>query len=239
MPHPFLILFDVDGTILRTNRAGVEAMHKVGRRMFGDGFQWDIETAGGLDPAIFAELAARNGIEDHHLHHDSFHDQYIDMLERELRSNPHKVVVMPGIHELLAALKQRARQRGDVVLGLLTGNYTRAVPIKLRAAGIDPDDFSITAFGDEGRVRPDLTALAMSRLEQQLGHPCDPQRIVIIGDTPRDIDCAHAHGCLAVAVATGSYRLEQLQAAGADVAVADLSDPAPLYRLLVGVEAQA
>ncbi len=232
MAHPFLLLFDVDGTILRTSRAGVEAMHEVGRRIFGDDFQWDIETAGGLDPAIFAELATRNGIEDHDRHHDEFHDQYIDLLEAALRANPHKVVVMPGIHALIAALQQRRAERGDVVLGLLTGNYTRAVPIKLQAAAVDPSVFEVTAFGDEGTVRPDLTALAMRRFEQRLGHACDPRRVIVIGDTPRDIDCAHAHGCLALAVATGSYSVEQLQQAGGDVVVPDLADPKPLHRLL-------
>ncbi len=232
MAHPFLLLFDVDGTILRTNRVGVEAMHEVGRRIFGEEFQWDIETAGGLDPAIFAELANRNGIEDHHRHHDQFHDQYIELLEAALRANPHKVVVMPGIHSLIAALQHRRAERGDVVLGLLTGNYTRAVPIKLQAAAVDLSVFEITAFGDEGSIRPDLTALAMKRFEQRFGCRCDPRRVIVIGDTPRDIDCAHAHGCLALAVATGSYSVEQLQQAGADVAVSDLANPEPLYRLL-------
>jgi phosphoglycolate phosphatase len=54
----------------------------------------------------------------------------------------------------------------------------------------------------------------------------------LIGDTPLDVECAHAHGCIAFAVATGHHGVGELRAAGADVVVADFSDPEPLFELL-------
>jgi phosphoglycolate phosphatase-like HAD superfamily hydrolase len=58
--------------------------------------------------------------------------------------------------------------------------------------------------------------------------------VIVIGDTPFDVECAHAHGCIALAVATGLHAVEELRATGADVVVQDLSDPAPLFALIDG-----
>ena len=75
-----------------------------------------------------------------------------------------------------------------------------------------------------------LAALAISKYEEQLGATIDPRRVVVVGDTPRDVDCAHAHGCYAFAVATGRYDAAALAAAGADRVVDDLSDSTPLIQ---------
>jgi phosphoglycolate phosphatase-like HAD superfamily hydrolase len=56
--------------------------------------------------------------------------------------------------------------------------------------------------------------------------------VVIVGDTPRDVECARAHGCVSFAVATGKYGVDDLRAAGADSVVPDLSDPGPLLALI-------
>lgn len=228
-----LLLFDVDGTMLKTGGAGLRAMAKVGCELFGDAFCWDgIEAGGSLDPIIFAEAAANNSLADAHLHHERFRDSYLLKLGEELERNAEHVRAMPGIVECLTELRERERQRNDIVLGLLTGNYTAAIPIKFRAIGVDPTWFTITAFGDEAASRPDLVELAMRRYTQRFGEPANPRRVIVIGDTPRDVACAKAHGCIAFAIATGSHGVEELQACGADYAIADLADPGPLYRLL-------
>ena len=228
-----LLLFDVDGTMLKTGGAGMRAMARVGSELFGEAFHWEgIEAGGSLDPVIFAEAAANNRLADPHLHHDRFRDSYLARLAEELELNRHQVRVLPGIVECLATLRQREHERRDVVLGLLTGNYTLAIPVKFAAIGVDPTWFSITAFGDEAPSRPDLVGLAMRRYREKFNEPANPRRVIVIGDTPRDVACAKAHGCIAFAIATGSHGVEELRACGADHAVADLSDPAPLYRLL-------
>jgi len=227
-----LLLFDVDGTLMLSGGAGMRAMYRVSERMFGDEFSWDdVDPQGNLDPLMFAEAAAQNDL-DHREHLDDFRRQYLVQLDEELSANRDKVQVMPGIHDLLEGLRDRAAKRGDIVLGLLTGNYAEAVPIKLAAIDVDVSWFQITSFGDEAKTRPEMVALAMTKYEASCGEPADPRRVVIIGDTPRDVACAHAHGCACFAVATGFTDADTLRNAGADVVVNDLSDPAPLLAMI-------
>ena len=232
--HPTLLLFDIDATLLKTGGAGMTAMANVATRLFAKGdapFRWDgINSGGSLDPVIFAEAAKLNGIENNHHNHSRFHDQYIDELEKQIAL--HTFEVLPGVHDLIAHLRHRERTRRDIVLGLLTGNYTKAVPVKFKHARLDQAWFSITAFGDEAPSRPDLVALAMTKFEAKHGHRPDPKRIIVIGDTPRDVHCAKAHGCVAFTVATGHHEREELLAHGADHCVENLADPSPLLRLL-------
>ena len=212
--------------------AGMRAMYRVTERMFGEEFSWDdVDPQGNLDPLIFAEAAKKNDL-DHREHLDAFRKQYLVQLDEELSTNLDKVQVMPGIHDLLARLRARAEESGDIVLGLLTGNYADAVPIKLAAIDVDVSWFQITSFGDEARTRPEMVALAMKKYEDAYGEPADPHRVVIIGDTPRDVACAHAHGCPCFAVATGFSSADTLREAGAEIVVNDLSDPAPLLAMI-------
>ena len=228
-----LLLFDIDGTLLTTGGTGMRAMRSVAARLFGPRFNWDgIETGGSLDPIIFAEAARRNGISDIETHHLAFRDQYIAQLQRDLPAAAGRIQAMPGVHELLDLLRRRRRQQGDIVLGLLTGNYRRVVPLKLQAIGFKTGWFTVEAFGDEAPTRPDLVRLAIDRYQQQTGHEPERRRVVVIGDTPRDVACAAAHGCVSFAVATGQFTHRQLAAAGADHVVEDLTDPGPLVALL-------
>ena len=137
---------------------------------------------------------------------------------------------------LLEQLRRLAEpHNGDearVVLGCLTGNYSSAAPLKLEAAGIDARAFGITAFGDEAATRPELTRLAMDKLERRIRYEADPRRVIVVGDTPRDVEAAHAHGCVCFAVATGPYDRRSLEEAGADHVVDSLADPSPLLDLV-------
>lgn len=227
-----LLLFDIDGTLMLSGGAGMRSMHLVAERMFGAEFSWeDVDPQGNIDPAIFAEAADRNGV-DAGQHHDAFREGYVAQLQHELHTHRDQVQVLPGIHDTLALLRDRAATSDDVVLGLLTGNYVQAVPLKLASIDVDPSWFQITALGDEATTRPGLLLLAMERYEAAYGEPADPRRVWIIGDTPRDVACAHAHGCRCLAVATGFSSAEELRSAGADVLVDDLADPAPLLALI-------
>jgi phosphoglycolate phosphatase-like HAD superfamily hydrolase len=220
-----LVLFDVDGTLMLSGGAGMRAMKAVAAELFGAEFRWDgIVVSGHLDPLIFAEAAARNGLDDDPSHHQRFRSRYLEVLRRELERGQAHVRALPGIHDGIT----RLRTGGAATLGLLTGNYGEAIPLKLAAIALEPSWFEITAFGDEAPSRRDLAGLAIAKYARRLGSPVEPQRVVIVGDTPRDVDCAHAHGCFAFAVATGGYDAGELAQAGADLVVADLSDPSPL-----------
>jgi phosphoglycolate phosphatase-like HAD superfamily hydrolase len=228
-----LLLWDIDGTLLLTDGAGMRGMARAGRKLYGDSFRWDgVRASGRLDPVIFEDALTRNGLVGSDDMHRLFHDTYLLELEAELSLVGKAARTMPGVKEAIATLLERSASRNDVVQGLVTGNYARAAPLKLRACGLDPAWFEINAFGDEGKTRPDLVALAMKRCAARFGHAPDPRDVIVIGDTPLDVDCAHAHGCVALAVATGMHDIDELRATGADVVVQDLSDPTPLFALL-------
>jgi phosphoglycolate phosphatase-like HAD superfamily hydrolase len=228
-----LLLWDIDGTLLLTDGAGMRGMARAGRKLYGDSFRWDgVRASGRLDPVIFEDALTRNGLVATDDGHRLFHDTYLVELQAELALVGKAARTMPGIKEAISTLLERSASRQDVVQGLVTGNYARAAPLKLRACGLDPAWFEINAFGDEGKTRPDLVALAMKRWADRFGRAPDPRGVIVIGDTPFDVDCAHAHGCIAFAVATGLHGIDELRSTGADVVVNDLSDPTPLFALL-------
>jgi phosphoglycolate phosphatase-like HAD superfamily hydrolase len=228
-----LLLWDIDGTLLLTDGAGMRGMARAGRKLYGEAFRWDgVSASGRLDPLILEDALARNGLTPSDDGHRLFYEAYLVELAAELGLVRERARAMPGIRDVIATLRERSATRKDVVQGLVTGNYARAAPLKLRACGFDPAWFEIGAFGDEGRTRPDLVALALQRCREKLAWEPEPRRVIVIGDTPLDIECAHAHGCVAFAVATGHHGAEELRAAGAEVVVEDLSDPGPLLALM-------
>lgn len=215
-----LILFDIDGTLLRTERCGVASMTQAGQELFGAHFGFEgIEVAGRLDCLIWRDLCRRNEIEDCPANHDRFRSRYGQILAERLTRDP-LARALPGVAPLLAAL----RRREDVVLGLLTGNYPETGRMKVSAAGLDPDQFLVGAWGIDGDSRRALPPVAMRRHRELVGRDIHPERVVIIGDTPHDVDCARHNGCRVIGVATGSFASDQLREAGADVAVETLED---------------
>lgn len=227
-----LILFDIDGTLMLTGGAGSRCLRRTGRAILGETFRWCPIPAGMLDQEIYTQLAQHNGIEQPDDRHHTFRDHYLRELERELACIRDDITVLPGVHELLDALHARARRRGDVTLGLLSGNYRKAAQLKLAAAGLDWSRFPITVLAEDGGHRNDLPAAAMRQYEAWKGRPIAPQRVVVVGDTPRDIACARAHGCEVLAVATGRYSVSDLRAAGAEHVLPDLAQPDTLDRVL-------
>jgi phosphoglycolate phosphatase-like HAD superfamily hydrolase len=226
-----LVLFDIDGTLLRGHGAGSRAMMRAGRALHGEGFSLDgIMMGGGLDPVIFASALARLGILEVTSHHDAFRDRYLKELALEFTATIEKrPELLPGVQELLAMLATRR----DVLIGLVTGNYRAAVPIKFAAVGLDPAQFVIGAFGDCGPTRPDLVRIARERAHAHAGLHIEPVHTIVIGDTPRDVDCALQHGCLCLAVETGYHSAAELRSAGAHHVAKDLSDASVLLSLLV------
>jgi phosphoglycolate phosphatase-like HAD superfamily hydrolase len=224
-----LLLFDIDGTLMLTGGEGLRGMERAGLLVCGERFSLKtISTSGGLDPLIYKEATALAGIEDAHRFHDDFRETYLQELQAGLAANPDKVHLLPGVEPLL----RRLRGHPDVTLGLVTGNYTAAVPIKFAAVGLDPAWFPITGFGDEAPDRPAMVRLAIDRYRKRTGQAIGGRDVIVIGDTPHDITCAHANGCLCLAVATGMYKSDTLRKAGADYVLEDLSAPRALWDLI-------
>ena len=145
---------------------------------------------------------------------------YVAGLQREIASPHTKVEALVGVMQLLDALVERAH----CVVGLLTGNLEPGAQQKLTAAGIGFDRFALGAYGSDHEIRAELPAIAQRRAEQRLGVRVTGRDMVIIGDTPADIQCGRPIGASAIAVATGHYSLEALQAHAPDAAFTDLSD---------------
>jgi phosphoglycolate phosphatase-like HAD superfamily hydrolase len=216
-----LVLFDVDGTLILTRQAGIRAMTDAARRLHGAHFTFDgVEFAGRLDPLIWHDAARANGLDDPAPHHDAFRRAYAEALAERLRRFPTSCA-LPGV----LALLDRLAEVDGLALGLLTGNYPETGAIKLRTAGIDPARFAVAAWGCDGASRRDLPPVAIERFGAATGRRPEPQEVVIIGDTPHDVDCARAHGCIAVAVATGpAHSRAELAGCAPDLLVEDLTD---------------
>jgi phosphoglycolate phosphatase len=205
-------------------------MLRAGRALHGEGFSLDgIMIGGGMDPVIFAAAVERLGVLESHLHHDAFRELYLQELAHEFATAELRPYLLPGVEALLATLAARS----DVVVGLVTGNYRAAVPIKFAAVGLEPSQFVIGAFGDCGPTRPDLVRIARERAHAHAGRLIEAERTIVIGDTPRDVECALHHGCVCLAVQTGYHSEDELRRAGAQHVAADLRDPDVLLSLLV------
>jgi phosphoglycolate phosphatase len=220
-----LLLFDIDGTLVRGFGAGGRALRRAAEALLGPGVREHYVNFGGaLDPWLFRQLAQRIGRELDDELHGALRTHYAELLIEELRMGTPPAIALPGVHAVLEQL------RGDrrVTLGLLTGNYAETGALKLRGVGIEPDWFPVQAWGDMAPTRPGLVPVALA----QLATAVPAAEVVVIGDTPRDVECARENGCLCVAVATGVTSLADLRAAGAEVVLEDLSDPGPLLELL-------
>ncbi len=214
-----LVLFDIDGTLLLSQHAGVHGMHDATRELYGETFTFDgVEVAGRIDPQIWHDVALANGIDDPTAHHDRFRASYAEHLARRLKAN-NTVVVLPGVAPLLEELGAV----DGLTLGLLTGNYRETGLLKIKAAGLDPEIFAVAAWGSDGRTLQDLPGVAIDRHATITGSRLTPDQVVIIGDTPHDVACARANGCWALAVATGPTPRENLVASEPDLMVEDLS----------------
>jgi phosphoglycolate phosphatase-like HAD superfamily hydrolase len=130
---------------------------------------------------------------------------------------------------LLAALSQRQ----DVLLGLVTGNIKETAPLKLAAAGIDPAQFRLGAYGCDGMDRNQLPAIAMQRATDLTGYSYSGKNTVVIGDTPADILCARAGRATAVAVASGWHATHTLTRYQPDHLLENLSDTHTVLDILL------
>ncbi|MDA8388257.1 MAG: HAD family hydrolase [Nitrospiraceae bacterium] len=245
-----LVLFDIDGTLLDSGGAGVKAMNAAFCELFsgaapsssgmpfaGQPFK-GIKMAGKTDAEIVAEALSKHGIEadgrvpvfmDAYIRHLGV---YIENSERRLK---------PGVREALNAL---SLMRG-AALGLLTGNIEKGARIKLEPFGLN-GYFPVGAFGSDSADRNSLLPIALERFNRSLKTDQNgriarldqngkhgPEDCVVVGDTPRDVECAKLHGARAIAVATGRYTAAELLRTEADHVMEDLSDT-PLFLRYLG-----
>jgi phosphoglycolate phosphatase-like HAD superfamily hydrolase len=226
---PSLFLFDIDGTLLLSGRAGLRAMTRAFQQAFGitDAFK-DQHFGGRTDSFLVSKALQAAGLPDTREQHERFRAIYIPLLAEEIEhpGTGHKGL-MPGARELLEAL----HDHDDVHLALLTGNYRDAAEIKLQHFEIW-DFFEWGAFSDDSADRNELVPIACRRAETY-DIPAEAiERVFVIGDTPHDIECARVAGATSIAVATGGFSVDQLKEFGADAVLPDLSDTEAVIALL-------
>jgi phosphoglycolate phosphatase len=205
-----VLLFDLDGTLINTGGAGRRAMDAAFAKLFGKenafaNFKFD----GMTDFAI-----ARAGLKQHHGDDavieqaaiDAFLATYFEHLELELPKSD-KYVVLPGV----AALIESLANLPNVAVGLGTGNIKRGAYAKLVRSRLD-GHFAFGGFGCDAEDRIELVRRGAERGAERLGRPLAECRVIVIGDTPKDIAAAKGIGAACLAVATGGYTREDLLA---------------------------
>jgi phosphoglycolate phosphatase-like HAD superfamily hydrolase len=229
-----ICFLDIDGTLLLTGGAGQSAFAETFASDFGtpklDG---KVYFSGRSDKAITMDLFRSHGIEPSQANWERFRAGYLNRLEKSLIAC--QGAVLPGVPALLHALAAR----GDVAIGLLTGNMREGARRKLCHYGLW-DWFPFGGFGDEHMERCDIAAAALSAAELHLigddagstsnGTTANRQ-IVVIGDTPHDVRCGRSIGACCVGVSTGITPAGELQAANPDVLVETLEATAAILEL--------
>ena len=234
MPRPAIFLYDIDGTILSSGGAGRRAVEAAftahhGRPDACNGFSF----AGMTDRAIARRALAGLGVPEGTAEMEQAIDEvlatYLALLEEAVRA-AEDYRVHRGIEESLVALEAAAADGAPYAIGLGTGNLEQGARVKLARAALDAR-FGFGGFGSDAEERAELLRVGAERGAARLGRAREACRVVIIGDTPRDIDAAHAIGAEAIAVATGPFSVAELAAAGADHVFADLTAPGALAAL--------
>jgi phosphoglycolate phosphatase-like HAD superfamily hydrolase len=202
-----LVLFDIDGTLIHTDGAGVKAFGKVFAMHFKipDATK-GVNFAGRTDTSIAREIFHLHGLEPSKENFTVFFEQYAFWLAHLLLES--KGDIFPGVWRFIYELQ---RLPEPPLIGLLTGNIRLGAEIKLRHFNLW-EFFATGAFGDDHEDRREIAAIARERGMRVLGRNLTGDEVLVIGDTPRDIDCGKAIGAKVLAVATGDSTLADLRA---------------------------
>jgi phosphoglycolate phosphatase-like HAD superfamily hydrolase len=202
-----LVLFDIDGTLIRTGGAGVQAFDRTFEEVFGlKDTAKSLKFSGRTDVSLVREGLKKHGIEPSESNFQKFFATYPLHLEQFLKVLPG--AVLPGI---LPLIQQLYACENRPVIGLLTGNVRRGAELKLGHYGLW-DRFETGAFADDNEDRNCIASVAKVRGEEMLGQKLDGSEVVVIGDTPLDIACGNSIGAKVLAVATGIHSRAELLA---------------------------
>jgi phosphoglycolate phosphatase-like HAD superfamily hydrolase len=229
-----VLLWDLDGTLVRGQRYGVFKDYTVPmlETVFGtSGSLGEMMVSGMTDLQIVEEALRSEGITRDHImaRKDQLLGCYIEEMKRATGNGAHLLEAMPGGREVL----QRVAEHPRYLSALLTGNIQPAAYLKLELTGLSEFFQLPGAFGDESFDRRDLPAIAAQRINEHLGVNLQPEQFIVIGDTPNDIACARHFGARVLAVATGRmHSQEDLLAHEPDALLPDLLDAELVIRTL-------
>ncbi|MFM2295286.1 MAG: Phosphoglycolate phosphatase [Verrucomicrobiota bacterium] len=213
------VLFDIDGTLIRTGGAGVKAFARAGETAFGirNGTE-HMKFAGRTDTGLAREFCQFHQIPATPENIRHLLDSYVFWLDHLLPQS--KGGVCPGVHKFIKDLRA---QKNPPLIGLLTGNIRLGAQIKLGHYGLW-EEFELGAFADDHEERDQIAIAAHKRVSKHFNRELRGEEIVVIGDTPHDIRCGRAIGAKVLAVATGGSKFEEIQAHAPDWCVKDLRE---------------
>lgn len=228
-----LLMWDVDGTLVRAGDLGAAVFDVALEAVLGLRPAVRIRMSGKTDPQIVREYLQQLELEED----DETVRRILDGIEErlaaaaaagELAAGGH---ACPGVADVLAELSKDDR----VLSTLVTGNIVANARLKVAAWGLDPwFDMDVGAYGSDHADRNELVPLALERLHDTYGVRLSASDAWVIGDTPRDLECARAAGARCLLVGTGRYTATDLAALGADAVLEDLSDTAAVVEMLAG-----
>jgi len=213
----FIYLFDIDGTLLQIKENIIRPMLDDILKKYDVHIE-DIEgvsLAGRTDCDIFNTFIDGNDKQTELF--EELKEEYIHTLEQILEEK--HIKVFEGVRSCLDILADSGAH-----VGLLTGNFKRSGFNKLRIAGI-AEYFHFGGFGEHHRNRNDLPSLAFSDYYQYSELEADPSQFIVIGDTPKDIQCAKYGGARSVAITTGFYSHKELANHKPDLIIDSLANP--------------
>ena len=220
-----LLLFDIDGTLIDTEGAGLKALEVGLFDAFPDrrGRPFPpLDLGGATDGSVVAFLFDHFEVENDSFHREKFYQHYTAALKNSLKENSSrgKGRILPGVRKLLASLSSHFPEH---VSALLTGNAERGARIKLQHYELD-EHFAFGAFGCDHPERNQLGPIAIQRAQKSTGRTFPSEEVIVIGDTPKDIACARACGAKVLAVSTGTVSHKELKKAEPDALLRDFSD---------------
>jgi phosphoglycolate phosphatase-like HAD superfamily hydrolase len=220
---PVAVVFDIDGTLLTTGGAGAKAWGRAFEELYGVSANIEDFTEAGMPDQEVGRVTFVNVIG-----RDPGSSELAKVMSRYLHHLPAEVEASPG-YRILPGVTSSLRTlcRAGYLLGLTTGNVEAAAHIKLERGDLN-SYFCFGGYGSDSPHRGELTRRAIERAGTILGRPVDPRSVLVVGDTPRDVEAARYAGAVSVAVASGHFTKEQLAAAGADHVLGTLDDELPL-----------
>jgi phosphoglycolate phosphatase len=216
-----LVLWDIDHTLIDNHGVNKEAYPLAFALLTGREAEHRARTDGRTEPEIMRDMLAQHGIAataEHVARMPEALESATLANAGALRERGHE---LPGARDVLAAFQASS----VIVQSVLSGNIKPNAVTKLSAFGLEGFiDFEVGGYGSDDEVRANLVAVAQARATAKYGETFDNANTILVGDTPRDVRAGLDGGTRVVGVATGSYSVESLHAAGADVVLPDLRD---------------
>lgn len=222
MTAPVLVLFDIDGTLITSGGAGARSWRHAFEQLHGVPADIDSHSqAGETDPVV-----ARKTFEGA-IGREPTERELAAIFALYLRRLSHEVAASEGYRVLEGASEMLTRlSDAGIMLGIVSGAMEGAARVKLGRADLNRF-FLFGGYGTDSPDRTKLTTAAIDHASMLHDHAVDPAHVSVVGDTPLDVAAARAVGAVAVAVASGSYTVDELAATGADHVLPSLAGPFP------------